>query len=121
MRACAAAPLRSWRSGERREERGPSRSDTVARVMPLMLRHDAHALAKQYREAEPFPHVVLDALFDDAALEAVLREFPSPEAMQWVRFDNPLEKKLGFFHETSTLSDAVRRFLDAMNSFEMLL
>lgn len=59
--------------------------------------------------------------FDDADLEAVLRDFPSPGQMRWMRFDNPQEKKLGFFHESSTITDPVRRFLDAMNGFEMLL
>ena len=38
-----------------------------------------------------------------------------------MRFDNEQEKKLGFFHESSTITDTVRRFLDAMNGFEMLL
>jgi hypothetical protein len=90
-------------------------------VASLTLNHDARALAARYRDAQPFPHLVLDGLFDDVALGAVLAEFPAPADMQWMRFDNPLEKKLGFFHETSTLSDTVRRFLDALNSFEMLL
>jgi hypothetical protein len=89
--------------------------------MTLTLRRDPHGLAEQYRDARPFPHIVLDGLFDDDALAAVLRDFPSPEAMTWHRFDNPREKKLGYFYETSAVSDTVRRFLDAMNSFEMLL
>jgi Rps23 Pro-64 3,4-dihydroxylase Tpa1-like proline 4-hydroxylase len=87
----------------------------------MRLHHDPTALREQYVSAEPFPHIVLDGLFDDAELDAVLREFPLPDAMKWARFDNPLEKKLGFFYATSTISDTVRRFLDAMNSFEMLL
>lgn len=87
----------------------------------MRLHHDPTALREQYVSADPFPHIVLDGLFDDAQLDAVLREFPSPDAMKWARFDNPLEKKLGFFYATSTISDTVRRFLDAMNSFEMLL
>src|ERR1041385_938019 len=90
-------------------------------MAPLTLHHDARALHPRYRDAQPFPHIALDGLFDDDALEAVLREFPGPEQMKWMRFDNPLEKNLGFFHETGALSDTVRRFLDAMNSFEMLL
>jgi hypothetical protein len=90
-------------------------------MAPLNLRHDARALAAAYRDAQPFPHIAVDGLFDDEALDAVLREFPAPEAMKWMRFDNPLEKKLGFYHETSALSDTIRRILDAMNSFEMLL
>lgn len=87
----------------------------------IRLRHDPHALREQYVSADPFPHVVVDGLFDDAELEAVLADFPSPEAMRWVRFDNALEKKLGFHHEQSDVTDRVRRFLDAMNGFEMLL
>src|SRR5258706_16424337 len=96
-------------------------SDTFARAMTLTLRCDPHDLAQQYRDAQPFPHIVLDGLFDDDALATVLRDFPSPEAMTWQRFDNPQEKKLGYFHEFSAVSDTIRRFLDAMNSFEMLL
>jgi Rps23 Pro-64 3,4-dihydroxylase Tpa1-like proline 4-hydroxylase len=78
-------------------------------------------LREQYISAQPFPHIVIDGLFDDADLDAVLDDFPAPDAMRWVRFDNPLEKKLGFSHEQSVVSDTIRRFLDAMNGFEMLL
>jgi len=87
----------------------------------MRLHFDPAAFRSEYTTAEPFPHIVLDGLFDAADLDAVLREFPSPDEMKWMRFDNPLEKKLGFFYATSTISDTVRRFLDAMNSFEMLL
>lgn len=87
----------------------------------MRLHFDPAAFQSEYTTAEPFPHIVLDGLFDAADLDAVLREFPSPDEMKWMRFDNPLEKKLGFFYATSTISDTVRRFLDAMNSFEMLL
>src|ERR1043166_2413231 len=85
------------------------------------LRVDPATLREQYASAQPFPHVVIDGLFDDADLEAVLEDFPAPDQTRWVRFDNPLEKKLGFSHEQSFVSDRVRRFLDAMNGFEMLL
>lgn len=87
----------------------------------IRLRVDPSTLREQYANAQPFPHVVIDGLFDDADLDAVLDDFPSPEAMRWVRFDNPLEKKLGFSHEQSVVSERVRRFLDATNGFEMLL
>ncbi|HJT18017.1 MAG TPA: 2OG-Fe(II) oxygenase, partial [Thermoanaerobaculia bacterium] len=85
------------------------------------LNYDARAFRDMYANAEPFPHIALDDLFDAADLDAVLRDFPSPADMQWMRFDNPLEKKLGYFHERSKISPPVRNFLDAMNSFEMLL
>jgi len=87
----------------------------------IRLRVDPSTLREQYANAQPFPHIVIDGLFDDADLDAVLDDFPTAETMRWVRFDNPLEKKLGFSHEQSVVSDTIRRFLDAMNGFEMLL
>ncbi|MGZ4809262.1 MAG: 2OG-Fe(II) oxygenase [Thermoanaerobaculia bacterium] len=90
-------------------------------MAPLRLRDIPGDLRASYAAADPFPHIVLDGLFDDADLDAVLRDFPKPEAMKWAKFDNPMEKKLGFYYETSTIAPAIRSFLDAMNGFEMLL
>lgn len=90
-------------------------------MAPLTLHYDAAQLRERYNTAEPFPHIVLDSLFDDSALDAVLREFPGPEGMKWRSFDSPMEKKLGYYHETSAISPTVREFLNDMNSFEMLL
>ncbi|MDQ3280545.1 MAG: 2OG-Fe(II) oxygenase [Acidobacteriota bacterium] len=87
----------------------------------LKLRLDPATLREQYVSAEPFPHIVLDGLFEDADLDRILDRFPHPDEMRWMRFDNATEKKLGFFHESSTIAPEVRRFLDAMNGFEMLL
>ena len=86
----------------------------------MKLRHDAAALHEQYANADPFPHIALDGLFEDDELETVLRDFPTAEQMRWMRFDNPQEKKLGFYHELSEISPRIRHFLDAMNGFEML-
>ena len=90
-------------------------------MAPVKLNYDPLSLRDRYSSADPFAHIALDGLFDDADFEAVLRDFPSPGQMRWMRFDNPQERKLGFFHESSTITDPVRRFLDAMNGFEMLL
>lgn len=89
--------------------------------MPLKLRYEPNALRDTYLSADPFPHIVLDGLFDDADLEPVLADFPRPEETRWLEFDSPTEKKLGFYHERSTISPRVRAFLDAMNGFEMLM
>ena len=85
------------------------------------LRADPVALRERYRTADPFPHIVIDGLFDDADLEGVLVTFPRPDETRWLRFDSTTEKKLGYYHEHSVISPVVRRFLDAMNGFEMLL
>ena len=89
--------------------------------MALKLSRDPGVLREQYVTADPFPHIVIDNLFEDSALESVLRDFPAPGETRWARFDNPMEKKLGFYYADSTISDTIRRFLDAMNGFEMLL
>lgn len=90
-------------------------------MAPVKLNYDPHTLREQYQNAEPFPHIVLDGLFDDADLDSVLGEFPKPEEMQWHRFESPQEKKLGYYHEISVVRPAVRAFLGAMNGFETLL
>lgn len=90
-------------------------------MAPLTLRYDAGELHDRYVTAEPFPHIAIDGLFDDAVLDDVLRDFPGPRDMQWLQFDNPTEKKLGYFHERSRISRTIRDFLNEMNSFEMLL
>lgn len=90
-------------------------------MAPLKLNYDPQSLRERYLRADPFPHIVLDGLFNDTDLESVLAEFPRPDEMRWVRFDSPAEKKLGYFHEQSMITNRVRAFLDAMNGFEMLL
>lgn len=90
-------------------------------MAPVKLNYEPKALHEQYVSGDPFPHVVIDGLFDDADLDRVLAEFPTPEQMRWRRFESPLEKKLGYYHEDSVVTPNVRAFLDAMNGFEMLL
>jgi Rps23 Pro-64 3,4-dihydroxylase Tpa1-like proline 4-hydroxylase len=87
----------------------------------MKLSFDAAALQGTYANARPFPHIVLDGLFDEATLDAVLTGFPSRAEMQWMEFDNPSEKKLGFYHERSRLSETVRSFLNDLNAFETLM
>ena len=87
----------------------------------LTLHHDAAALRDRYANAKPFPHIALDGLFDDAVLEAVLREFPGPRDTDWRTFASPTEKKLGFFHDRSRVSKTIIDFLNDMNSWPMLL
>jgi hypothetical protein len=90
-------------------------------MSPLHFHHDPLALRSRYAAAEPFPHIVLDGLFDDTTLDEVLEDFPAPGQMRWMSFDNAQEKKLGWYHERSTVTDRLRHFLEAMNGFEMLM
>jgi hypothetical protein len=87
--------------------------------MRFRLNADPNALRERYVNAQPFPHIVLDGLFPDAVLEEVLAAFPKPDEIEWRRFDNPTEKKLGYWHE-STLRPELQLFLYEMNSAPML-
>jgi Rps23 Pro-64 3,4-dihydroxylase Tpa1-like proline 4-hydroxylase len=69
--------------------------------------------------AEPFPHAVIDGLFDDSVLKAVLAEFPGPDAIAWRRFDNEKEKKLGYTYK-SEVGPRLQDFLYFMNSAHVL-
>lgn len=82
--------------------------------------HDIASLCERFQNADPFPHVVIDGLFDTRELLEVVAAFPEPAAMKWAAFDSPTEKKLGFHHEKSRLPGAIRQFLYKLNSFEML-
>jgi hypothetical protein len=42
----------------------------------------------------PFPHLVMDGLFQPKLLESVVGEFPSPSAPGWRAFSNSTERKL---------------------------
>ncbi len=47
-----------------------------------------------YAAGKPFPHIVLDGLFPEEALDGVLDEFPKPESAVWKEFQNYHEAKL---------------------------
>lgn len=72
-----------------------------------------------YNRASPFPHIVLDGQFPAANLEEILAEFPKPDEIDWIRFNNPTEKKLGF-RVDSRIGERTRDFLYQLNSAPVL-
>jgi hypothetical protein len=85
----------------------------------MKLAADPAALSERYAAARPFPHIVIDGLFEDHVLDQVLAEFPRPGEIEWAAFDNPTEKKLGYRY-TSPLKPRLRDFLFEMNSAPVL-
>lgn len=81
----------------------------------LRLHADPAALHDSFRGADPFPHVVIDGLFDDERLLGVLEDFPRPGEIEWDRFDSATEKKLGYSYR-SRLRERVELFLYQMGS-----
>jgi len=54
---------------------------------PIRLPDTAENLHTQYVTAQPFPHLILDGLFTDEALEELLEEIPSLHDDRWVHHE----------------------------------
>jgi len=58
------------------------------------LQDIALANSQKYQSALPFPHIVLDNIFPEEALDSVLKEFPGVEDPAWQQYKTPFEAKL---------------------------
>ncbi len=56
---------------------------------------DAGMLAKPYREAKPFPHVVVDNLLPEEWAERAALSFPQPDDKLWIHYIHYNEHKYG--------------------------
>jgi hypothetical protein len=57
-------------------------SDTIT------LPDSVENLAARYKNAKPFPHILLDNIFPDAMLDSLINEQPSMDRDKWVHEDN---------------------------------
>jgi hypothetical protein len=62
------------------------------RAVAVRLDELARELGPTYRAAKPFPHIVLDGVFDDDILDRVLAEWPARDAVPWITHDDGLER-----------------------------
>jgi hypothetical protein len=70
---------------------------------------------EQFAAGVPFPHVVLDGLFDPDVLDAVAAEFPDPEdRVDWIRSRRDTSVKLAMPYDWR-LGPAPRLFLNQLN------
>ena len=53
------------------------------------------ALAPQYRDALPFPHIHLEEFLDPALARALAQEFPAPSSQAWIQYKHLNENKAG--------------------------
>jgi hypothetical protein len=81
--------------------------------MQLLINPGDHRA--EYQKAEPFPHIVLDGLFPSQVLENVLEEFPKAKDIDWIKFENEREKKLGS-RVGNKLGESTQQFLYYLNS-----
>jgi hypothetical protein len=84
--------------------------EEMTRLANLAAIHHA-----SYCAAQPFPHIVLDDVFETAILDEVLSEFPDPRGVDWERFSEASSIKLATKSEQQ-MGPATRSFLRALNS-----
>jgi Rps23 Pro-64 3,4-dihydroxylase Tpa1-like proline 4-hydroxylase len=83
---------------------------------PDLLDAVAKTYAESFDAAAPFPHVVVDGLFPQEAVDDVLEEFPEPSARSdWIRLFDETSAKLAMSHDW-TMGPSTRHLLNQFNS-----
>jgi len=85
------------------------------------------SLARQFRDADPFPHIAIDGLFDDALLRSIVKEIPPIESELWrvwgsgepTDFEQPSSLKRGISEE-ALMGPLTCAFLHCLNSITFL-
>ena len=72
------------------------------------LQNDSESLQKTYLQARPYPHLVIDDLFNPALLERLIAEFPTAKNRDWLVWDTN--------HELKTTS----RGIDGLSTFTQM-
>jgi Rps23 Pro-64 3,4-dihydroxylase Tpa1-like proline 4-hydroxylase len=73
----------------------PVEIETPLRFLPInRMKEVLASTGKNYIEATPFPHIVLDNMFDENLLKEIIQEFPKPTDIEWIQHKTNREMKL---------------------------
>jgi len=93
---------------------------TAVNWLPVTkLRELGPSLRQSYERAEPYPHVVIDGLFDTDLLHQLIAHFPDPKQAKWQKFDDQKQLKLASSRD-ETFDPVCRMFLYHLNSAPFL-
>ncbi len=97
-----------------REERDRARK-TLSHALPYgRMKEIVTQHADAYRAADPFPHVVLDGLFEPALLQQILVEFDGMDRSRWHSSDKALERKWAT-EDIQHFGSTTRAFINQLN------
>src|SRR4051812_7654222 len=88
----------------------PGDGSPIARWQPKI-----DALAAAYRDAQPFPHIVLDDFFDGDTIARAVAAFPTPDSTRWKEFRHVNARKLGST-DRRAFPEAIASIVDALNA-----
>ncbi len=77
--------------------------------------------AADFQAAQPFKHVVIDGLFNEAFIQQVADEFYAGNDARWHRFENNHEGKLAISNSEKHLPPVTKMFLRELNAEPFLL
>jgi len=83
------------------------------------LRELAPELRQSYMMAKPYPHAVIDNLFDPDLLHRLVERFPSPNQAKWQQFNDEKQVKLAS-NKDDAFDPLCRVFLYHLNSAPFL-
>lgn len=66
-----------------------------------------------YQNNTPFPNMIFDNFIRTHVIEKIIELFPTPEQINWRKFNNNLEKKLALNNK----NDISQELLDILNEF----
>jgi hypothetical protein len=97
-----------------REERDRARK-LLSHVLPYgRMKELVAAHADNYRAADPFPHIVLDEVFDPDLLREIVAEFEAMDRGRWHSSDKELERKWAT-EDVQHFGPATRSFINQLN------
>ncbi len=90
--------------------------DTESRVLDFeRLEGDIDQLAARYRDASPYPHIVLDDFLETGVVEAAAEEFPPLDPSTWNNYLHVNERKFSNTDPT-TWGPTLQAILEQLNS-----
>jgi hypothetical protein len=84
---------------------------------PKLLRI-AETEADRYRKAKPFPHTLIDNVFPEDLLDAVIADLPAGD-QGWTRYNNANERK-SVFSDVNAFGPAAETMAHALNSLAFI-
>jgi Rps23 Pro-64 3,4-dihydroxylase Tpa1-like proline 4-hydroxylase len=101
-------------SGTETPDSGPAGGLLPSQVLEWSrLQEIAAARAEGYSRATPFPHIMLDGLFEEALLDQAVEELPT--VARWARYDTANERKV-VCSDVSAFGPAGQTLVHALNS-----
>jgi Rps23 Pro-64 3,4-dihydroxylase Tpa1-like proline 4-hydroxylase len=86
---------------------------------PMGLAAMADDLGPIYRQAEPFPHIVIDDFLPAQVMADVQAAFPRPDDLEWQQFSTRQEQKLAS-DDVERMTPVIRHLLQEFNSASMV-